>query len=444
MSYHKTLQRQINKFFGNLNNVPANLEGIFQAISTTYEHFDQDRSLMDRSLELSSKELEELNKQLQSEQIIIETKVEQRTLEFKAERNKLAVTLASIVDGVITVDLNRNIIIFNKAAEKLTGYKASEVSGKPLGQIIKIFDNVTELSPNTYSPVSSDSFEGIVYNKEGLKLIGLNGKEAFVNLVVGQIKEGTRANLGCILTLYDVSKEKQLEEMKLDFVSMAAHELRTPLTSIKGYTYIFLRDYKDSLDSRQNTLLSRINIAIQRLVSLVDNLLNVARIEKGTLTLSLSEVDWIYNTEKIISEIIDQARDKKIELNYLQPKESPLNVTVDLSRINEVLMNLLANAISYTNPGGKIIVWIERKGNELITHIQDTGQGIPKEALPHLFTKFFRVSGSLEQGSKGTGLGLFIAKSIVEMHKGKIWVNSELGKGSTFSFSLPLSEAYIK
>lgn len=443
MPYHKTLQRQINKFCGDLG-LPANLEKLFQAISDTYQHHDEDRALIERSLELSSRELEELNTQLQSEQIIIENQVEQRTLELKTERNKLAVTLASIVDGVIAVDLNRNIIIFNKAVEKLTGYKISEVLGKPIDQIIKIFDNVTELSPNTYSPISSASFEGIVYNKEGVKLIGLNGKEAFVNLVVGQIKEGKEANLGCILTLYDVSKEKQLEEMKLDFVSMAAHELRTPLTSIKGYMYIFLRDYRDSLNSQQITLLSRINISTQRLVSLVENLLNVTRIERGTLTISLSEIDWIDNTEEAISEIIDQAKDKKIELNFLKPKESPLDVTVDKSRINEVLLNLLANAISYTNSGGKVTVWIERKGNEIITHIQDNGQGIPKEALPYLFTKFFRVSGNLEQGSKGTGLGLFIAKSIVEMHKGKIWVNSQLGKGSTFSFSLPTSKAYIK
>ncbi len=428
MSYHKTLQRQISKFVG---------EDLFLAISETYQHYDEDRALIERSMELSSKELEELNNQLRSEQTIIENKVEQRTEELKAERNKIAVTLASIFDGVIAVDLNRNIIIFNKATEKLTGYSFYDVLGKPIDQIIKLLDNTTELSPDIYCPISSDSFEGIVYSKENLKMLSLNGKETYVNLLAGQIKEGRNTNLGCILTLHDVSKERQLEEMKLDFVSMAAHELRTPLTSIKGYMYIFLRDYKDTLDINQNTLLSRVNIATQRLISLVENLLNVTKIEKGALTLNLQTIDWIENIKEVISEIIDQAEDKKIELEFKNPQQLPLKVMADKFRINEVLMNLLANAISYTNIGGKITVCVEKIGNEIVTHIKDTGQGIPKEALPHLFTKFFRVSGSLEQGSKGTGLGLYIAKSIMEMHKGKIWVESESGKGSTFSFTLP-------
>ena len=113
-------------------------------------------------------------------------------------------------------------------------------------------------------------------------------------------------------------------------------------------------------------------------------------------------------------------------------------VMADRLRITEVVTNLVANAINYTQPGGKINVTIERQGNEIITSVKDTGVGIPKEALPKLFTKFFRVTGKLTQGSKGTGLGLYISKAIVEMHKGRIWVDSEPGRGTTFSFSLPI------
>ncbi|MBI2315002.1 PAS domain-containing protein [Candidatus Daviesbacteria bacterium] len=429
MPYHKILERQISKFSGG---------ELFQAISTTYTHSDEDRALLERSLELSSKELEEVNKQLQSERDQIEIQVQQRTQELKAERNKISVTLAGIVDAVIVVDLNHNIIIFNKAAEKLTGFQLSEVLGKPINQIIKIFDKNTELPPSTFCPVSSDDFEGIVYSKEDLILTGLKGKQTYINLLASQIEEGRDVNLGCILTLYDISKEKQLEEMRLDFVSMAVHELRTPLTSIKGYLYIYLRDYKKALDSKQNSLLSRINISTQRLVSLVENLLNVTRIEKGTLTLNLQPIDWVQNINEVIAEIIDQAQDKNIELNFTEPTKPLSHILADKFRINEVLANLLANAVNYTRQEGKVTVWIEEKGSEVITHITDNGPGIPKEAIPHLFTKFFRVSGSLEQGSKGTGLGLYIAKSIVEIHKGKIWAESEFGKGSTFSFSLPI------
>ena len=121
--------------------------------------------------------------------------------------------------------------------------------------------------------------------------------------------------------------------------------------------------------------------------------------------------------------------------------ESELLVQVDILRMKEVLNNLISNAITYTETGGKVNVLLEKKDQSVITHVHDTGQGIPKEAIPHLFTKFFRVWGKLEMGSKGTGLGLFITKSIIEMHQGTIWVESELHKGSTFSFSLPLLDA---
>lgn len=438
--FHKTLYRQLIKVFGSEEKIPKDLNPLFQAISDTYLHADEDRALTIRSLEISSRELENLNIQLASEGEIIEKEVEKRTQELSAERNKLSLILSGIVDAVIAVDLQKRIILFNKAAENLTGYRTVEVMYKPIDEVIKLFDNVTQISSETFCPMPQNNFEGIIYNKQGLKIFGLNQKQAYVDLLTGQIKEGSVFNLGCILTLHDVSKEMQLEEMKLDFVSMSVHELRTPLTSVTSYLYIFLRDYAKSMDAKQTSILSRINIATQRLVSLVENLLNVSRIEKGTLTLSLLPLDWIKNIDEEIAEMIDQANDKKITLEFIKPQQSFI-VIADKFRINEVLSNLLANAVAYTSAGGKITVWLERKDNEVITHIQDTGAGIPKDALPHLFTKFFRVSGSLEQGSKGTGLGLYIAKSVVQLHKGKIWVNSEFGKGSTFSFSLPCTNS---
>ena len=353
-----------------------------------------------------------------------------------AERNKLQVVLSGISDAVIAVDLQWQIILVNKAALTLTGLAAKQLLGNKLTTVVKVEDSENQIIPITsYCPIRTDNFEGVTFNQDKLKVI--TAKREFVaNLIASQIKEGPKVNMGGILTFHDVSEQSQLEEMKLDFVSMAAHELRTPLTSIKGYLHIFLRDYAKSMDPEQTSILSRIGISTQKLVSLVENLLNVSRIEKGDLTLSLLPLDWVKNIYEVVAEIINQANDKKITLEFIKPQQSSINVIADKFRINEVLTNLLANAITYTSPGGKITVWLERKGNEVITHIQDTGEGIPKDALPHLFTKFFRVSGTLEQGSKGAGLGLYIAKSVVQLHKGKIWVNSELGKGSTFSFSL--------
>lgn len=438
MPYHKILQRQINKFFEGLD-VPLNMEKIFQAISDTYQHQDEDRALIERSLELSSKELEELNKQLQSEQIIIENQVEQRTLELKAERNKLAVVLAGISDGVIAVDLQRSVITFNKAAEKLTGLKLTDVLGKPINSVIKVFADGQEITPEQYSPIRTDGFEGVVFNKPDLRFLVNNNKMFHALITSSQITEGKNVNLGSILTIHDTSQEKQLEEMKLDFVSMAAHELRTPLTSIRGYLSVFIKENSKNFTPEQNTFLNRINISTQQLMALIENLLNVSRIERGVLTINITPIDWVEVVKNIVAEMEPRAEERKIFLTFINPPPGIIYVLADQLRIQEVVYNLLANAIAYTNLGGKIEVSIEIKDNMVVTHVKDNGQGIPREAQTHLFTKFFRVSGKLEQGSKGTGLGLYISKAIVNMHKGEIWVESEPGKGSIFSFSLPLA-----
>lgn len=358
--------------------------------------------------------------------------------EIMAERNKLEVIISGITDAVIAVDLKRNILIFNKAAENITGFTAEAVLGKPIDQVIQVFDKEGKVKPLDYCPIQTGDSEGVLLNKENLKTVGFNNKETYVNLIAGQIREGININLGCILTLHDVSKERELAEMRLDFVSMAAHELRTPLTTIMGYLSVFVEENREILNREQMTFLTRINIAAKQLASLVENLLNVSRIERGALTLGIEPVDWTTTAKQMVEEFMIHAKDKDLKLTFVKPARKVPEIKADKLRIMEVLSNLLSNAINHTQSGGKVKVWLEPKNKEVITHVQDTGIGIPKEAQPHLFTKFFRVSGILEQGSKGTGLGLYISKAIVEMHHGKIWAESELGKGSTFSFSLPI------
>lgn len=395
------------------------------------------RAELETELRARIKELEDIKANLEG---IISI----RTRAISAERNKLSIALSSINDAVIAVDLKRMVVICNKVAERIIGSPVNNILGRPLEQFIQLYDKNELLLPDTFCPIRMDPFEGIIFQKENLKLVtrpqldSAKTKEYLVNLIASKITEGVDVNVGCILAIHDRTEEKKLEEMKLDFVSMAAHELRTPLTSMKGYIYIFMRDYLKTMDEKQATILQRLNISAQKLVTLVENLLNIAKIERGTFTVNIQVVDWTTNVKNEIAEVMPQAEDKKLGLTLNIPSVSLPKVSVDPLRINEVLSNLLTNAITYTAAGGKITVWVEQKGDEIITHISDTGQGIPKEALPHLFTKFFRVSGPLEQGSKGTGLGLYIAKSIITLHSGKIWVESVLGKGSTFSFSLPV------
>jgi two-component system, OmpR family, phosphate regulon sensor histidine kinase PhoR len=160
--------------------------------------------------------------------------------------------------------------------------------------------------------------------------------------------------------------------------------------------------------------------------------------EKGAFTINKKQTDLVTLVKEHVIDIQNRAKEKSIALQFIEPRFKLPDMYIDPLSISEVVINLVSNAVTYTPPSGKVTVTLEKHEQDVIIHVQDTGEGIPQSAIPHLFTKFFRVSGTLEQGSKGNGLGLYISKAIVEMHHGKIWVKSELGKGSTFSFSLPI------
>ncbi len=347
-----------------------------------------------------------------------------------AEKSKLSEVLSSIVDGIVAIDFNKNVVLANKAAEEITGFTESELTGHPVDQLIHLFSDNDEILPKTYC---SNSFNHLA------KLVGKDGKQAKINLSTSQLEGGVQTNVSCILIMHDIAKEEELEKMRLDFVSMASHELRTPLTSIIGYLSVFIDENKDKVQKEEMDLLKKSLTSAQQLLTLVGNLLNVNKIEREQMSVFPTALDFLPIASKVIEDLKAQSVQKNVVLNFNPPTSLP-KVLADPIRTPEILTNLIANAINYTNTGGQVTVTIEASPNELITSVQDTGIGIPKEAMPHLFSKFFRVSNSTQQASKGTGLGLYISKSIVEKLGGKIWVESEEGKGSKFSFTLPLAE----
>jgi signal transduction histidine kinase len=359
-----------------------------------------------------------------------------------AEREKFLWSAKNTTDPIIILDLRLNITFVNQAAEKILGLDPTLTKGQSLEQILKFQGLLGEISINKLAPLKSPGFDGVLFNQNEVKVISLlNNKEAFTNITTTQIKHGNYINLACIITFHDVTAEKQLEAMKLDFISMAAHELRTPLTSIKGYMSVFIQENEKKLSEDQMMFIRRISNSAQQLSALVENLLGVSRVERGAMTITTQPMDWNNTLQIAFEQFEHRAQEKRLDLKYLKSKTPLPTVQADNVRINEVINNFLANACNYTEPGGKITLWAEFKDNYIITHVQDTGRGLPKEAIDHLFTKFYRVPGNLEQASKGNGLGLYISKAIVELHHGKIWVESPgPGKGSTFSFSLPVVE----
>ena len=360
-------------------------------------------------------------------------------MNLTAERNKLTTVMQSIVDGVLALDSFGHIILVNPAALTILGMEEKDILYKKLDDVLTMYDGNQKTHCEDFLPNKQLTKDTVIAQKKALKIVAPSGRQIFINLTSAAIKEGSEVGLGAIITMSDVSKEKALEEMKIDFVSMAAHELRTPLTAVRGYLSILLEEAGKKLPREEKDFVDKAFIASSQLASLVENLLSVSRIERGAMKLQIEVADWSSIVKDSVNNFEPLAKEKKIKLTCELPKNLP-KVAVDQFRISEVLSNLIANALAYTKAGGSVVVMVETKEKELITHVKDTGQGIPESALPRLFTKFFRVSGVLEQGSKGTGLGLYISKAIVDMHKGRIWVESREGVGSTFSFAVPVAE----
>jgi PAS domain S-box-containing protein len=361
----------------------------------------------------------------------------QREGYLKKEKQERETLLQSLTDGVIAVDSENKIILFNKEAERIIGLTAESILNKNIDEILDVYDQDQHIVFNQYKAQSEEMIRKL--KEKGIYLLNRSGEKIKITMTTTPVISENQTQSGWVITLHDMRKEQELEEMKLDFVSMAAHELRTPLTAIRGYASLLNIQVAQNLDSAGKELINRLLISTENLSNLIDNLLNVSRIERDAFRVDLRPVDITGLIKDIVDGLKQQAYTQNQKLECQLPLEPLPRVYVDPFRIGQVLLNLIGNALNYTQEGGSIVVTAAHKDGFVQVSVKDNGNGIPKEAIPKLFTKFFRVSGQLEQGSKGTGLGLFICKSIIEMHKGKIWVESELGKGSTFTFAVPIA-----
>jgi signal transduction histidine kinase len=227
--------------------------------------------------------------------------------------------------------------------------------------------------------------------------------------------------------------------MKVDFVSMAAHELRTPLTTIQGYLSMLKQSQKiDQLTDTDKNFINKSFEGSIRLNKLIDNLLDVSRIEQGRMSLRTHKQNISPLLTRMQEEHAPIALQKNIKVTYDKPETKLPDVMADTIKIEEVLNNLIDNAIKYTQKG-EIRIFTNTENGMVKISIQDTGLGIPPESLSQLFTKFYRVESELTTDTKGTGIGLFVSKKIVEAHGGTISVESTLGEGSTFSFTVPVA-----
>lgn len=359
-----------------------------------------------------------------------------REKSIKKENEEMTTILQSLYDAVIGLDANYRIIAFNRAAEKITGYYPGQVVNKHIDDVVQLYHENEKVPFARYNSQIDSQMNKI--REKGMKLMNSAGEYLTVSLTTSPIVFEDKKT-GYIIAFHDLTKEQQLEEMKIDFVSMAAHELRTPLTAIRGYATLLEMQKAKMLDDAGKQLVQRLLISSDNLSNLIDNLLSVSRIERNIFAVEKRPVKIEMIIQNVIDTIKHQTATKKQNLTmHIQP-DLP-TVMVDPFRITQVVLNLVSNASNYTKEGGHISIKAVKRDDFVKVSVTDTGQGIPKDALPKLFTKFFRVSGLLEQGSKGTGLGLYICKSIIDMHGGRIWATSDVNKGSVFTFELPIAD----
>ncbi len=373
--------------------------------------------------------------------VSLATAITQRKLAeeaLKRSEEKYRELISTSKDGIISVDLQMRVIIWNQGAEKIYGYTEKEMLGQSIMKVIpeRDRDKTKKLLARLSDPKSVNSTYRVVEG-EGLR-------KDMTEVPIELSLSSRKAEDTCIVTaiIRDITERKEAEEklreidkMKSEFLSNVSHELRTPLQSIGGFTKLILEGKVPDLATQQE-FLQIIDRESQQLGVLINSLLDMSRLESGHFEINkrlLPIRDTIVDSIQIFHSL---ARDKDVELSEEIPPVLP-EIEIDAERLRQVVINLLSNAIKFSDPGGSVKARVESRNGELLFQVSDKGVGINEESMPHLFERFYRAEDKLARG--GTGLGLYICRQIIEAHGGHIWAESEIGKGSTFSFTLPLN-----
>jgi two-component system, OmpR family, phosphate regulon sensor histidine kinase PhoR len=353
---------------------------------------------------------------------------------LSGERNRSSAILRSMVEGVAVIDAEERLVFYNRAFSEILNVDPASAEGRPLIEVIRNSDLLSLI-------------RRALRGDEGLQTditMGITQTQSF-SITAAPVKaldvsaSGRAPNekpSGAVVVLHDVTELRRLERVRQDFVANVSHEFKTPLTAIQGFAETLLAGALDDPENNRRFLEIIRNHAM-RLARLTNDLLKLARIEAGKMELEFSSVGLLELIEACTETTLLKANRKEITLEISVPPQLPA-VRGDAALLRDVLQNLLDNAIQYTPPRGHIAVAASATAREAIITVADTGIGIPLADSERIFERFYRVDAARSREAGGTGLGLSIAKHIVEAHGGKLWVESTVGQGSKFSFSLPL------
>ncbi len=365
----------------------------------------------------------------------------------REEKEKIQTIISSFTDPIIFIDNNKKLSLFNNSTEEVFG-----LSNNDLGKIISdendySLENFRAIIKKDYKVKKIKFVEDYGQGQQDIKdnifaieelYIKYKNLERVYRVMTSSVCNNGSICYGYIKMFYDLTREKQIDKLKSEFISIAAHQLRTPLSAIKWIIKMVLDGDAGKLTVEQEELLTKGYKSNERIIKLVNDLLNVSRIEEGRFGFNFDKYDFQEVIDIAITNLEQRIAKNHFKMTINKPFKMP-KIYIDKERMTMVMQNLLDNATKYTPEYGKIEINIKKEKKLLDVTIKDNGVGIPKEDQVKLFSKFFRAANVKRMETEGTGLGLFIVKNIIENHGGKIIIKSEEGKGTEVNFSLPLT-----
>lgn len=377
---------------------------------------------------------------------------------LRDEKAKSDIILNSIEDGVVFVDAGNTIQLFNPGAATIIGWTREDAEGLDWKAVFPFINDKGEPLPEEDTPFARALRTGQTVRDNTASVLNKAGNAVAANFSVTPIVDGTQVT-GLVGIMRDVGEERQEQSQRAEFISTASHEMRTPVAAIEGYLSLALNDKVATVDSRAKDYLEKAHSSTKHLGQLFQDLLTSSKAEDGRLTNHPGVVEMGGLMEQLASDLQFAAQKKNLSTEFMVGSSTVLNnsvidasmptaltsekvirplyyVQVDPDRIREVITNLFDNACKYTE-SGKVSLGLTGNDKVVQLYIRDTGHGIPAADIPHLFQKFYRVDNTITRTIGGTGLGLFICRKIVELYRGRIWVESTVGEGSTFYINLP-------
>ncbi|MGM9985980.1 MAG: ATP-binding protein [Bacillaceae bacterium] len=340
---------------------------------------------------------------------------------LRHEKEQLSSILSSMADGVITLSVDGEMIITNPPAEKILQFWYQELDLKA--------DLLSPLPPELEQMLQH------VIKAEAVQSAEITLKHGSWVVVMTPLYNQTKVR-GVVAVFRDMSEERRLDKMRKDFITNVSHELRTPISMLQGYSEAIL-DGLPSSDEERNELVQVIYDESLRMGRLVNELLDLARMESGFTVLKMEEVELNTFVERVVKKFQGLARENNTTISF-EPNATDILIRIDPDRIEQVVTNLIDNALRHLDEEGTVWISIEQKQDKIAIVIRDTGCGIPEQDLPYVFNRFYKADKARTRGRAGTGLGLAIVKNIIEAHKGTVSVHSELNKGTTFIIHLPM------